>query len=87
MDGTLSLFCNIVVVGNQDNGVALLMQLVKDIDDFPAGLGIQRTGWFVSENQLGIGNDGSADIIVIYFAYKRWIVSGVNFTGTVYEYC
>ena len=57
MNGPLCLLGNIAVMGDEDDGVALFMQFMENIDNLLTGLGIQRTGGLVSQNQLGIGDD------------------------------
>jgi ribosomal protein S18 acetylase RimI-like enzyme len=44
-------------MGNQNDGIALRMKLVVNINDLLTGSGIQRAGGFVRQNQLGIGDD------------------------------
>ena len=43
-DGIVGYF---LLVGNEDDGVALLMQFVKKLHDFYSSLGIKRSGWLV----------------------------------------
>ena len=61
MDGPFSLFRHVVVVGDQDNGVALGVKLMENVNDLLAGFGVQCAGGFVCQNQLGIGDDGPGD--------------------------
>ena len=58
MDGPFCFSCDAVVVGDEHNGIALPVQVMEDIDDFPAGLGVQSAGGLVGQNQFGPGHDG-----------------------------
>ena len=61
MDGTLCLLSNVIVMGNQDDGIALCMEFMENIDDLLTGLGIQRTGRLIGKDQLRIGYNGTGN--------------------------
>ena len=46
-------------VGHHQNGLALLMQSGKQIQQLVGGLGVQRTGGFVGQQDTGMGDHGA----------------------------
>ena len=51
MDHALRLTGDVVVVGDEHDGVALLMQTVKNLHNVPRRAGIQISGGLVRQNQ------------------------------------
>jgi hypothetical protein len=47
------------IVGDEDDGAAGVDQLVKELEDLLAGLGIERAGGLVGQEQLGPGDEGA----------------------------
>ena len=49
------------LMGNDDNGLALIIKLLEKIHNLHTGLGIQSPRWFVTKDEAGIGYQGSCN--------------------------
>ena len=58
MDNPLCLAGNVVIVGDEHNGIPLLMQFLKELQNLPAGLGVEVSGRLVGKDQLRPGHQG-----------------------------
>ena len=47
MYGSLRLVSHILIMSDDNDGMTLLVQIVKDVDDFKTGFCVQITGWFI----------------------------------------
>ena len=41
-------------MGHHHEGQALAVQLIKEIENLCGGLGVERAGWFVGEQEAGV---------------------------------
>src|ERR1035438_1234193 len=61
MDDAMGIFGDVRLVGDQDNGVAVGVQSVKEGHDLQAGLGVQVAGGLVGEDDGGAVDQGTCD--------------------------
>ena len=54
MNHAVSVFGNIGLVGDEDDGVAARVQFVEEAHDLVAGLGVEVTGGLVGEDDGGL---------------------------------
>ena len=52
---------DIVFVGNEDDGITLLVEALEEAHDFIAGGGIEVAGGFVGEEDGGVVDEGASD--------------------------
>ena len=62
MDAAGRLLRHLVIMGDQHDGIALLMQLMKYFHDLLPGPGIQIAGGLIRQDQGGSGDNGPGEI-------------------------
>src|ERR1039458_525815 len=61
VDDPVGVFRNIVLVGDENNGIALLMQAIQERHNFQAGLGVKVTCGLVGEKDRRIVHQRAGD--------------------------
>ena len=61
VDLALAVVGDLEVVGDDDDGAALPVELFEEGEDFLAGAGIQGAGGFVGQDDRRVGDDGAGD--------------------------
>ena len=69
MDGAAGAGGGVGIVGDHDDGLAvLLVERLEQREDFVAGLAVEVAGGFVAEQDVGIGDDGAGDADALLLA-------------------
>src|SRR5216684_6333690 len=73
MNHALCFLCHVVLVGDQDDGVAAGGELAEEIENLAAGLGVEVSGRLVGQQQRGLVDQSPGDGHALALAARQLV--------------